>query len=102
MQTTQLNKVKGYINIANKAGYLIIGSDNLKYYKKKLYLILYAQNSGKDIQKIVMNCKTKLSAEIIEIENQEFAKIVSIENCKIVGIKNLGISKEIIKVIRGE
>lgn len=102
MQTIELNKIKGYVNLANKAGYLIIGAENLKYYKKKLYLVLYAQNSGRDIQKIVKNFKTNPSVVVIEIDNQDFTKIVSIENCKIVGIKNLGLSKEIIKIIRGE
>ena len=28
-------KVKGYIGIARKAGYLIIGGDNIKNHKKK-------------------------------------------------------------------
>ena len=39
-------KIKGLINIANKAGYLIIGTDSLKGYKKKLYLILMSNDAG--------------------------------------------------------
>lgn len=102
MQTQQINKIKGLVNISNKAGYVIIGADNLKKYNKKLYLILYSNDSGKTIQKVITNKKTLTNCEIIEIDAQEFSKIVSIDDCKIVGFKNLGLSKEIIKVIRGE
>ena len=102
MQTQQINKIKGLINISNKAGYLIIGADNLKNYRKKLYLIIYSNNSGKNLQKIAYTCKSYLGCEMIELDEQDFEKIVSIENCKIVGIKNLGLSQEIIKIVRGE
>ncbi len=102
MQIQQINKIKGLVNISNKAGYLIIGADNLKKYYKKLYLILYSSDGGKTIQKVVTNQKSLTNCDAFEIDAQEFSKIVSIENCKIVGLKNLGLSKEIIKVIRGE
>lgn len=102
MQIQEINKIKGLVNISNKAGYLIIGADNLKKYNKKLYLILYSNDSGKSIQKVVNNQKLLTNCDTFEIEAQDFSKIVSIENCKIIGLKNLGLSKEIIKVIRGE
>lgn len=102
MQTQQINKIKGLINISNKAGYLIIGSDILKNYNKKLYLILYSNNGGKNLQKIVTRLKNSTTCESVEIDSEEFSKIVTIPNCKIVGLKNLGLSKEIIKIIRGE
>ncbi len=102
MQIQEINKIKGFVNISNKAGYLIIGADNLKKYNKKLYLILYSNDSGKSIQKVVNNQKLQTNCDIFEVEAQDFSKIVSIENCKIIGLKNLGLSKEIIKVIRGE
>ncbi len=102
MQIQEINKIKGLVNISNKAGYLIIGADNLKKYNKKLYLILYSNDSGKSIQKVVNNQKLQTNCDTFEVETQDFSKIVSIENCKIIGLKNLGLSKEIIKVIRGE
>ncbi len=102
MQIQQINKVKGLINISNKAGYLIIGADNLKNYKKKLYLIIYSNIHGRNLEKIVNTCKNALNCEIIELDEQEFQKVVTIENCKIVGVKNLGLSQEIIKIVRGE
>lgn len=91
-------KIKGYISIANKAGYLIIGADNLKGYHKKLYLVLADSASGKNLLKIANNLKQNLNAELFILDNLE--TYTGINNCKIVGIKNKGISEEIIKLIK--
>ena len=42
-----INKIRGYLNISQKAGYIIWGGDNLKDYTKKLYLVLYNPNCQK-------------------------------------------------------
>lgn len=102
MQIETIKKVKGLINISNKAGYLIIGSDALKKYHKKLYLIIRSNNSGKSLIKISENLVKETNCEEIILNEEEMSAILSIENCKIVGIKNLGLSKEILKYIRGE
>ena len=102
MQINILNKVKGLINISNKAGYLIIGADTLKNYSKKLYLIIRSNESGKNLQKVAANLVTKTMCEEIVLNEEEMKFITSMDNCKIIGIKNLGLSKEIIKYIRGE
>ena len=46
------DKAKGYLNIAHKGGYLIIGSDKLDGYDKKLYLTLLDSAVGKTGEKI--------------------------------------------------
>ena len=97
-----IDKIKGLINIANKAGYLIIGSDALKGYNKKLYLVLYNLDIGKNSQKIVKQIKANINCVVYGIENCDYPKIVNIPNCKIVGIKNKGLSEEIIKYLRGD
>ena len=102
MQNQQINKLKGLIGIANKAGYVIFGADNLKNYTKKLYLIIKAKDAGNSLTKIVNNLKTELSVDFAEIENQELCEITNSQNCKLIGIKNKGLSEEIIKIIRGE
>ena len=40
MQNQQINRLKGIVGIANKAGYIVFGADNLKQYTKKLYLVV--------------------------------------------------------------
>ena len=93
------DKVKGYLGICNKAGYLIIGGDNLKKYDKKMYLLLVDNEVTKTLQKII-NKFSSTGVEVLLVEN--LASLVEIENCKIVGVKNYGLSMEIIKNIRGE
>ena len=82
-------KIKNYLGLSRKARYLIIGADNLKNYDKKLYLILKDSSSSKTIEKVSQKFK---DVETFEVDN--LGNLVSIENCKIVGIKNLGLSEE--------
>ena len=39
-QFLEREKIKGYLNISRKAGYLIIGGETLDDYTKKLFLVL--------------------------------------------------------------
>lgn len=102
MQAPTINKIRGLINIANKAGYLIIGSDLLKDYRKKLFLILKSDNGGKNLNKIAEHLKNITNCQVKTLETADFVNIVKIDNCKIVGLKNKGLSEEILKYIRGE
>ena len=90
-------KIKNYLGICRKAGYAIVGSDKLKNYDKKLYLVIADKDISKTIQKVVDKFN---QVETVFIDNLE--ELVEIENCKIVGIKNFGLSEEIKKQIRGE
>ena len=87
------NKIKDYLNIANKAGYLIIGGEQLENYNKKLYLILYSSTAQKNTLKIVEKLKNK-EIEVLQIDILE--DLSSIKNCKLLGIKNKGISDIIV------
>ena len=90
-------KIKNYLGICRKAGYVIIGSDNLKIYDKKLYLIIADSDVSKTTKKVI----DKFSQiETVYVEN--LSELVEIENCKIVAIKNFGLSEEIRKQLRGE
>lgn len=93
-------KLKNYLNIANKAGYLIIGGEKLSNYTKKLYLILIDKDAGKSTKKIFENITGK-GVQGAEIENLE--KLVCVDKCKLVAIKKFGLSEQIKKYInRGE
>ena len=91
-------KIKGLISICKKAGYLIIGTDNLKGYKQKLYLLMYEKQSGKNLIKIVNNIKQQTNVTIFELENLN--EYTNIEGCKIVGIKNKGLADQIEKLLK--
>ena len=100
MQNQTITKIKELLGIANKAGYLIIGSDNLKGYDKKLYLLLKSESAGRTIEKITNYIYKKNNCNVFTFCESEFLQMTNISNCKIVGIKNKGISEEIIKYIR--
>ncbi len=93
--TQSKNKIKGYINIANKAGYLVIGADKLKNYNKKLYLLMADKTAGKNLFKIA---RAKQDIPFVVLNN--LCEYVGIENCKIIGIKNFGLSQEILKIVK--
>lgn len=88
-------KIKGYINIAHKAGYLIFNGEKLDGYSKKLYLVLYDHDAGKNTLKIAERLKENY--QVLPIDNLE--ELTSVKNCKIVGIKNKNLSEVIQKLI---
>lgn len=85
-------KAKGYINIAHKAGYLIIGSDKLDGYKQKLYLLLIDKEAGKSSQKIANRFKEN-GIRVLEIDS--LSELCDIKSCKLLGIKNKELSEYI-------
>ncbi len=91
-----MEEIKKYLGLAHNAGYLIIGGDKLDNYDKKLYLVLIDREAGKTSQKIANRFRNR-GIEVQEISNLQ--SYVLIDNCKIIGIKNKGISEEIKKYL---
>lgn len=93
-----IKKLNGYINLANRAGYIIWGTDNLKNYTHKMYLILYREDFGKTIEKTLNRFETKK----IKLRENDFNQIVGSSSAKILAIKNKGITEQIVNLLRGE
>lgn len=89
-------KLQGYINIAKKAGYVIIGGDKLYNYNKKLYLVIYSKDASKNTLKVVEKLKQR-DIPVITLENLE--DMMNIKNCKIIAIKNKNLSDIILDAI---
>ena len=89
-------KLQGYINIAKKAGYVIIGGDKLYNYNNKLYLVIYSKDASKNTLKVVEKLKQR-DIPVITLENLE--DIMNIKNCKIIAIKNKNLSDIILDAI---
>lgn len=85
-------KVQGYLNIAQKAGYVIWGGETLENYTKKLYLVIYDPTAQKSTQKIITKLKER-QVDIVEVEN--LGMLVNKPNCKVIGIKNKSLSDQI-------
>ena len=98
MIKSDLSRIQGYIGIANKANYVIFGADNLKGYSHKLFLVLYREDCGKTISKVVEELKKReIPNYVFSVE--EFNSISNLENCKLLAIKNKGLSQKIIEII---
>lgn len=101
MIKSNLDRIKGYVGIANRANYIIFGADNLKGYSHKLYLVIYREDYGKTIYKTIENFKRR-ELPCIVLNNDDFNYITGISTCKLFAIKNKGISEQIIKILRSE
>lgn len=102
IQQNNLDKLKGYIGLANRAGYVIFGADNLKIYTHKMYLVLHREDGGKTIEKTLNKIKEEKNIDIFCLSEQDFNYIVGKDNCKLLAIKNKGLSDQIIKILRSE
>jgi len=96
--TQILNKAKNYFGLADRAGYVIYGTDNLKGYTHKLYLVVYRADFGKTIQKTINQLTQQ--AEIIMLPIEDFNFLVGNDKCKLFAIKNKGLSEQIVKLLR--
>ena len=101
MIKNNLDKIKGYVGIANRANYIVFGSDNLKGYTHKLYIVLYRQDYGKTIQK-TLNELSERNIPCIKLDINDFNYITGLTNCKLLAIKNKGISDQVLKILRSE
>lgn len=95
-----MNNLSGLISIARKAGFVIVGGENLSSYTKKLYLVLIDKLAGSSLKREMNHLAQTREIELVEIEN--LSEIVCIKNCKVIGIKNKAFSENILKNIKGE
>lgn len=91
-----VSKVGNYLGISRKGNYLIIGSDNIKAYAKKMYLIILSKDAGDNAIKIAKNKSKEYNINCIMFD-KELSDYVGIENCKIVALKNKGLSDAILR-----
>ena len=95
-----MNSLKGWISIARKAGYCIIGQDKLLDYDKKLYLILLDKTAGKSLEREMTFLSKEREIDLCKVEN--LGQMLALENCKVIGIKNKAISENLIKSLKGD
>ena len=95
-----MNKIQGLTSIARKAGFVIIGKEKLATYTKKLYLLLIDKSAGNSLLREMKFLSENRDIPLLEIEN--LAELVSIENCKAIGLKNKALSESIEKCVKGE
>ena len=95
-----MNNIAGLIGIARKAGYVVVGGENLSTYTKKLYLLLLDLSAGNSLKREVNFAASKRRIPVLVVEG--LGKIVGIDSCKAIGIKNKAFSEQIEKMLKGE
>ena len=95
-----MNKLEGLIGIARKAGFVIVGGDNLSSYTKKLYLLLVDKTAGASLKRQMGYVANDRQIPLYEIEN--LGTIVGISSCKAIGLKNKALSEQIEGCLKGE
>lgn len=95
-----MKTVSGILNICRKAGYLIIGGENIRLNQHKMYLILIDKTAGNSLKReMSFSAKTR-NIPLVETEN--LAEILGIDNLKALAVKNKALSEEILKLLKGE
>lgn len=95
-----LNKLEGIVGIARKAGFVIVGGDNLSSYTKKLYLVLVDKTAGNSLKRQMGYVAKDRQIPLYEIDN--LGLIVGIASCKAIGLKNKALSEQIETCLKGE
>ena len=92
-----MSDLKGLLSLSRKAGYVVIGLENLMAYDKKLFLLLCDKSAGKSTQREMNHLCEMRAIPLLFVDN--LAQLLSIENCKAIGIRNKNFSEMISKEI---
>lgn len=98
------NKILGLIGLAARARKISFGADSveLQSQKKKVYLIILAQNSSERTKEKFQKISEKYNIPIIVTESIEtLSKAIGKNNKAILGVEDINLSKEIQKIYNG-
>ena len=93
------SKIAGYLSLARKSNNLIIGTENLKKYNKKLYLIILVKTAGKTAQAIAQKQNERTGCEIV-VSDIDLSKMLNVNNCQIIALKNKGFADMVIQNLK--
>ena len=97
-------KIIGLIGLATKARNISYGADSVEIQvkKKKVYLIIVAQDASDRTKEKFKNISEKYKIPLIIVGKiEELSKAIGKSNKAILGVENLNLSKEIQKINNG-
>ncbi len=98
------NKILGLIGLAARARKICFGADSveLQIKKKKVYLVIVAENSSdRTKEKFEKSCKEYKIPIILEGEIEVLSKAIGKSNKAIIGIEDINLANEIQKIKNG-
>ncbi len=93
-------KIEELLSLARKAGYVIVGKDNLCGYSKKLFLLIMDKSAGNSLTREMNFISAQKNIPILIVD--ELAQKLKIQNCKAIGLKNKAMAENIEKCLKGE
>lgn len=93
----QNSKLGGYIGFGIKSKAVVFGYDNIKTNFKNIKLIVMCKTLSEKVKAKLLILANELNICLVETKGI-LGEVISRENCKVVGLKNLELCKAIIKL----
>lgn len=87
-----INKLKTYFGFCIKSNSIMFGFDNILKTKKKFDVVIFCSTATEKHIYPILNKRIKC----VKLVNSTLSELVDRDNVKVVGIKNLGLSKAIL------
>lgn len=89
-------KIKSYIGFSIKSKQIIFGIDNIETSKAKPTLVIACKTLSENGKNQVLNYCKKNNITLVSPKEETLSELVSRNNCKIVGLKNVNLSDAIV------
>ena len=92
-----MDKISTYIGFAIKSGNFLRGTDAVKMYKKRIFLIILCKNAAFNTQKDITDFASYRKIPLIITTDFTLEEITGKENCKVIGIIDKNLAQAIIQ-----
>ena len=89
-------KIFSYVSFAIKAGQVVYGIDNLKITKNHIYCVILSKTASQNLMDNVLRFCEKHNIPFVCTVTHTIDELAHTKNCKVLGITNPNIAKQII------
>lgn len=87
------SKIETYIGFAIRKGAVVFGVDSIKYYRKKMYLLLYVETLSQNSLDVLKLTSERVGCALSQIQNYE---MLQRKNCKALAICDKSLANAIL------
>lgn len=91
------NKIETYIGFAIKKGSVVFGVDTIKYYRKKMYLLLYVESLSQNSLYVLKLTAERVGCPLSQIQDYE---TLQRKNCKALAICDKSLANAILENLK--
>lgn len=89
-------KMFNYVSFAIKSGEVVFGIDNIKTAKVKPTCIILSKNASQNLKDSVLRFCEDKNVPYINLQEYEIDQLAHTTNCKVIGITNINIAKQVL------